>query len=78
MIEKLLNNTRKILKLFGLGALLFFIGIAFIQWANEMIAPSLQQEVVAFIGLFIAGSGFIISITAQCLLIAQRFKNLGK
>ena len=77
MLKELLNDTRKILKLFGLGAVLFFIGIAFIQWANELLSPSLKQEIIVLIGLIVGGTGFLIAISAQCLLIVQRFKNMG-
>lgn len=77
MLNELLNDTRKILKIFGLGAVLFFVGVAFIQWANTMVPVSLEQEVIVLIGVTISGAGFITSITAQCLLIAQRFKNMG-
>ncbi|MGK0442028.1 MAG: hypothetical protein ACJA0N_001835 [Pseudohongiellaceae bacterium] len=78
MLAELLEDTRKILKLFGLGAVLFFVGVGFIQWANSLIPASLQQEVIVLVGVAISGTGFLISMTAQCLLILQRFKNVDK
>ena len=77
MFKTLLQDTRKILKLYGLGAVLFFIGVGFIQWADNLLAPSLQQEVIVLAALLIGGSGFTIAMLAQCLLITQRFKNMG-
>ncbi|WP_339671353.1 hypothetical protein [Dasania marina] len=77
MFSTLLNDTRKILKLYGLGALGFFMGVGFIQWGNSMLPPSLRQEVVVLLGLGLAGLGFCTAIFGQCLLIVQRFKNMG-
>ncbi|MCR8923956.1 hypothetical protein NO559_14325 [Dasania sp. GY-MA-18] len=78
MIKTLLNDTRKILKLYGLGAILFFIGVGFMQWADGLLPPSLQQELVMLLGLSLAVVGFSTAMLGQCLLIVQRFKNMGK
>ncbi|MCP4465543.1 MAG: hypothetical protein GY813_02185 [Halieaceae bacterium] len=78
MLKAYLENTRKILRLYALGALCFFIGVGLIQWADKLLPPSLQQETMALLGLLCGGAGFIIAMTAQCLLIAQRFNNLGR
>lgn len=75
---ELLDDQRKILKLFALGALLFFIGLGFIQWADKLIAPSLEQEAHMLLGVIISGSGFLLSMLAQCLLIIFRFRKMGK
>ncbi|MFA7555464.1 MAG: hypothetical protein WCY88_14545 [Spongiibacteraceae bacterium] len=77
-LKTFIDNPRKVLKLFSLGALLFFIGVGFIQGADKLIEPSLKQEVHTLLGMIIAGCGFFIAITAQLFLIAQRFRNLGK
>lgn len=76
-IRELLDDTRKILKLYGCGALLFFIGLGAIQGADKLFEPSLRQEVYVLLGLLVGGSGFLIAIAAQLLLIWQRFRNLG-
>lgn len=76
-IRELLDDTRKILKLYGFGALLFFIGLGSIVGADTLFSPSLQQEVYVLLGLIVGGCGFLIAITAQLLLIWQRFRNLG-
>jgi hypothetical protein len=76
--NELLKDQRKILRLFALGALLFFIGIGFIQGADKMFEPSLQQESLMLLALITCAVGFSISILAQCLLIIYRFKKMGK
>jgi uncharacterized protein YjeT (DUF2065 family) len=76
-LTTLIDNPRKTLRLFALGAVLFVVGVGCIQWANYQIAPSLQQEIVALAGLLIGGSGFVLAISAQCLLIASRVKHMG-
>jgi hypothetical protein len=75
---KLLADQRKILRLFALGALIFFIGIGFIQWADKMLEPSLQQEGYMLLAMISCAVGFSISMLAQCLLIIYRFKKMGK
>ncbi len=76
-INQFINDQRKVLKLFALGALLFFIGIGFIQWADKLMAPSLRQELYVLLGLGIGGLGFSISLLAQLFLIIYRFKHMG-
>lgn len=76
-LKALLADTRKILKLYGLGAILFFVGLGLIVGADTVFAPSLRQEIYVLFGLLVGGCGFLIAITAQLLLIWQRFSNLG-
>ncbi|ARN74970.1 hypothetical protein [Oceanicoccus sagamiensis] len=77
-LQALINNQRKTLRLYALGALLFFIGIGFIQSADKLMEPSIAQEGYALLGLLISGSGFIIALTAQLFLIIYRFQHMGK
>lgn len=77
-IKQLIEDQRKTLKLFALGALLFFIGVGIIQWADKLMEPSLEQEAYALLGLFVGGLGFCTSITAQIFLIIHRFNKLNK
>lgn len=77
-LQSLIDNQRKTLRLYALGALLFFIGLGFIQSADKLMAPSLAQEGYALLGLMVGGSGFIIALTAQIFLIIHRFQNMGK
>lgn len=81
MLERLkifIDDPRQVFKLFALGALLFFIGVGFIQWADKLLEPSLKQEVHALLGICIAGCGFFIAMAAQICLIVQRFRNMDK
>ena len=76
-LNELIADQRKTLRLYALGALLFFIGLGIIQWAHHLMEPSLEQEVQALTGLIITGTGFSIAIIAQIFLIIDRFKNMG-
>lgn len=77
-LQSLIDNQRKTLRLYALGALLFFIGLGFIQSADKLMVPSIAQEGYALLGLMVGGSGFIIALTAQIFLIIHRFQNMGK
>ena len=77
-LKQLIENQRKTLRLYALGALLFFIGIGFIQSADKLMEPSLEQEAYTLLGLLIGGSGFVIALTAQVFLIIHRFQKMGK
>ena len=81
MLEKLtelIDDQRKTLKLYALGALLFFVGIGIIQWADKLIEPSLQQESYTLLGISISFIGFFTSMLAQVFIIICRFRNMGK
>jgi uncharacterized membrane protein YcjF (UPF0283 family) len=76
-ITDLIADDRKTLRLYALGALLFFIGLGVIQWADKLLEPSLQQESYALVGTVVGGLGFVIAMLAQVLLIINRFKHMG-
>jgi len=73
-INQLIDNQQKTFKLFALGALLFFIGIGIIQWADKVLQPSLEQEAYVLLGTAVAGLGFCTSIAAQLALIIFRLR----
>lgn len=77
-IKELINDQRKTFRLYALGALLFFIGLGLIQWADKLMEPSLQQESYALLGTFVGGLGFCTAMLAQIFLIIYRFRNMGK
>lgn len=77
-LQEIIDEPRKTLRLFALGALLFVTGMGVIQWGNHFMSPSIEQEITVLFGLIIAGAGFFIAITAQVFLILNRFKNMGK
>ena len=77
-LKQLTADQRKILRLYVLGALLFFIGLGLIQWADKLMEPSLQQEGYALLGTFIGGLGFFTAMLAQIFLIINRFRYMGK
>ncbi len=73
----LIDDQRKTLRLYALGALLFFIGLGFIQWADKLIEPSIKQEGFMLLGMLVAGGGFFIAMLSQCCLIIYRFRKMG-
>lgn len=77
-LQEIIDEPRKTLRLFALGALLFVTGMGVIQWGNHFMSPSIEQEITVLFGLIIAGAGFFTAITAQVFLILNRFKNMGK
>ena len=77
-LKQLIDDPKKTLRLFGLGALLFVVGMGIIQWGNQLMEPSIEQEVTVLCGLIVGGAGFVTAITAQILLIFSRFQNMGK
>ncbi len=76
--KELLDQPRQVLKVYGVGAVLFFLGIGFIIYADRAFPPSLQQEIVALAGTATAGLGFFTAMAAQLLLILSRLKNMGQ
>jgi hypothetical protein len=74
LLQELLDDQRQILKIFALGAVLFFVGLSFIIYADKTVTPSVQQEAIALLGTLIAGSGFITAMSAQILLIISRLR----
>jgi hypothetical protein len=59
-------------KRFRLGVSLFFCGLVAIYGASQLMAPSLQQELVVLLGLVVGGVGFIIAMSAQLRMTVSR------
>ena len=76
--KNLVDDQRLALKIYAVGAVLFFVGLGFIIFADKSIPPSIQQEAIAFVGTAVGGIGFITAMSAQVLLIIGRFKNMGQ
>lgn len=77
-LAELVQDSGRILRVYALGALLFFIGLGLIKGADQLFDPSLRQESYVLLGLLVGGSGFLIAMAAQVLLIVHRFRNMGK
>ena len=74
----LIDNQRQILKIYALGALLFFIGLGIIQGADKLMPPSLEQESYALLGILVGGAGFMLAMLCQLALIMHRFRKMGR
>lgn len=51
------NMPQQNFRLFVIGALVFFLGVATIVLCNKMMLPSLRQELMVMLGLIIAVVG---------------------
>ncbi len=61
---------------FRLGLGLFFTGLALIYSAQQLLEPSLQQEIMVAAAALIAAIGFGIAVIAELQFLWQRFKHL--
>ncbi|MDK2779129.1 MAG: hypothetical protein KYX62_15860 [Pseudomonadota bacterium] len=55
------NKDRENLRLFVIGAFVFFTGLAVVVLADRMMLPSLKQEILVLCGLFVTGVGGILA-----------------
>ena len=62
----------KSFKQFRIGATFFCVGLIIIYLANQTIPPSLKQEIIIAIALFIAAIGFLIAIMAHIRMLISR------
>lgn len=63
-------------KQFRLGSSLFFAGLVVIHCANQLLQPSLVQELCTGLGVLIIVTGFIMAILAEGRLVLARFLGL--
>lgn len=57
---------------FRLGLALFFVGFVILYAADQVLEPSLYQEIVAGLAVLIIGLGFGLAVVAEILFIAYR------
>ena len=69
----------KSFKQFRTGAIFFGVGLITVFLANQTMPPSLKQEIIIALALFIAAVGFLVAIMAHIRMIISRvwlfFKN---
>jgi hypothetical protein len=63
----------KVFPSFKLGVVIFFWGLVLMYSANQLLEPSLSQEIVTLIGLLLIGGGFLYSMAAQVRMLIGRF-----
>ena len=74
LFKELIDNPRQILRLHGISAVIFFVGMGSVLWAENSVEPSLQQELIALLGVGLVGLGFTSALLAQIALIISRIK----
>ena len=57
---------------FKLGAMVFFFGLVLVYMAQQLLQPSLRQELFMLLGLGLAGVGFIIAMAAHVRMLISR------
>lgn len=65
--------AEKIFIRFKLGVVIFFWGLVIMYSANQLLKPSLSQEIVTLVGLLFIGGGFLYSMVAQIRMLIGRF-----
>lgn len=57
---------------FRLGLALFFFGFVMLYSVDQLLQPSLQQEILAGLALAVVTAGFILAVIAELCFIAYR------
>lgn len=76
---KLLDRSgtpRQHMAIFISGAMIFFVGMALLYFANSRLQPSLGQELVALLALAIAGMGALLAAIGYIALSLLRVLRL--
>ncbi len=71
--EHYATPAEKVFPQFKLGVVIFFWGLVVMYSANQLLEPSLAQEIVTLIGLGLIGGGFLYSMLAQVRMLIGRF-----
>jgi hypothetical protein len=73
LYEYFATPAEKIFPRFKLGVVIFFWGLVVMYSANQLLKPSLSQEIVTLIGLLLIGGGFLYAMAAQVRMLIGRF-----
>jgi len=57
---------------FRLGLALFFVGFVILYGADQLLEPSLQQEIVAALALIIIAMGVGLALIAELIFVVYR------
>ncbi len=63
----------KVFPKFKMGVVIFFWGLVLMYSANQLLQPSLAQEIVTLVGLLLIGGGFLYAMAAQVRMLIGRF-----
>lgn len=72
-IIKRAEDDRTNVRLFSIGAVLFFVGLGLVVFADQRLLPSLGQELMVLLGLLIGGIGALTALTGYLVLMISRF-----
>ena len=71
-INKLNDKLDYCFRRFRLGLALFFFGFVILFSVNQLLQPSLQQEILAGLSLVIIAAGFLLAVFAELCFITYR------
>ncbi len=57
---------------FRLGFALFFLGLVILYAGQQLLEPSLAQELVTLLALLVGGAGFVVAMLAQVRMVISR------
>ena len=63
----------KVFPRFKMGVVIFFWGLVIIYSANQLLEPSLAQEIATLAGLLLIAGGFLYAMAAQVRMLIGRF-----
>lgn len=66
------KRIEKCFQRFRLGMSVFFIGMVTLYGAENLLQPSLQQEIVAALALFVVAGGISLALIAELFFIGYR------
>lgn len=72
LYQHYITAPEKVFPRFKMGAVIFFIGLVVIYASSQLLEPSLLQEAITLIGLFIIGVGFLLALMAQVRMLTGR------
>ncbi|WP_426417315.1 hypothetical protein [Aestuariirhabdus sp. LZHN29] len=73
---RIARNPQQSFQIFVAGVFLFSVGVGAILYAEHRLAPSVSRELFATLGMIIAGSGVLVTLSGYLRLCAGRFLTL--
>lgn len=74
----LLDDPRRLFRVFCLGAILCCAGVGTVLWADASLPPSLRQELVTAAAVIAIVAGLAIALTAHIALLIHRLRHAGR
>ncbi|RRJ85136.1 hypothetical protein [Aestuariirhabdus litorea] len=73
---RMAQNPQHSFQIFVAGVFLFSVGVGAILYAEHRLAPSVSRELLASLGMLIAGAGVVVTLSGYLRLCAGRVLKL--